>query len=58
MFEELMINAITAERDRTAAQFQLSREALRLKKSGKRGQSGTPSLAWPRPLAWLRFSRS
>jgi hypothetical protein len=58
MFEELMINAITAERDRKAAQFQLSREALRLKRSARRGQSGTPVVAWPRPLAWLRFSRS
>jgi hypothetical protein len=58
MLEELITNAIMADRDRASAQLQLSREALRFKKSRTRPRSGRPSLAWPRPLAWLRFSRS
>ena len=58
MLEELMTNAIMADRDRDVAQLQIRREALRFKKSSTHSTARKPALAWPRPLAWLRSSRS
>lgn len=58
MLEELITNALMADREREAAQLHISREALRFKKFSAQPRAGRPALAWPRPLAWLRSSRS
>lgn len=58
MFEELIANAMIADRERVVAQLQLRREALRFKKSSTHPRAVRPDLAWPRRFAWLRFSRS
>ena len=58
MFEELIANAMIADRERVVAQLQLHREALRFKKSRTHTSAGRPSLALPRRFAWLRFSRT
>jgi hypothetical protein len=58
MLEELISNAIMADRERDVAQLHIRREALRFKKFSTQPRAARPSLAWPRPLAWLRSSRS